>query len=263
MNRMKTRVMTMALVCLGLVLTGLPSGGHLLAQADAQQTKAAAPASKPQTECPVMGGKINKELYVDHNGKRIYVCCPGCIDVVKKAPDKYINQLEKAGITLDSTPVALCAKCGEIKGSDKCCKLEGRTKCPKCGLLKGSPGCCKIPKELRNAVPLCPKCGEIKGSDKCCKPEGRTQCAKCRLFKGSPGCCKLPKDAKGAVPLCMKCGEIKKSAACCKRKGRTSCLKCRRFQGSPGCCVTPPTKAPKTTAAEETAPDTPEPRKDQ
>ena len=39
---------------------------------------------------------------------------------------------------------ALCAKCGQIKGSDVCCK-EGAVKCDKCGLDKGSPGCCKLP----------------------------------------------------------------------------------------------------------------------
>lgn len=38
----------------------------------------------------------------------------------------------------------LCAKCGEVKGSDECCKLEGKEICDKCGLIKGSPGCCKI-----------------------------------------------------------------------------------------------------------------------
>jgi len=38
---------------------------------------------------------------------------------------------------------ALCVKCGETKGGEKCCKAEGRTKCAKCGLFKGSPGCCK------------------------------------------------------------------------------------------------------------------------
>lgn len=36
--------------------------------------------------------------------------------------------------------VELCAKCGEVKGGDKCCK-EGVAKCPKCGLDAGSPGC--------------------------------------------------------------------------------------------------------------------------
>ena len=99
-----------------------------------------------QTTCPVMGGKIDKSLYVDHDGKRIYACCAGCIDAIKKDPAKYIKQLEAQGITLDKAPPALCPKCGEIKGSLKCCKPEGREICPKCGLFKGSPGCCKLPK---------------------------------------------------------------------------------------------------------------------
>jgi YHS domain-containing protein len=57
-----------------------------------------------QTVCPVMGGAINKAQYADVKGKRIYVCCPGCIDKIKADPDKYIKQLEAEGITLDSTP---------------------------------------------------------------------------------------------------------------------------------------------------------------
>ena len=93
----------------------------------------------------------------------------------------------------EDTLVEVCSKCGEIKGSDECCKLEGKTLCPKCGLIKGSPGCCKLPKDKSTPVYICPKCGEIKGSDECCKLEGKTICPKCGLIKGSPGCCKLPK----------------------------------------------------------------------
>ena len=59
---------------------------------------------KPQTICPVMGGKIDKSLYVDHEGKRIYVCCEGCLAEVKKDPAKYIQKLEAEGIMLDKTP---------------------------------------------------------------------------------------------------------------------------------------------------------------
>ena len=57
--------------------------------------------AKTQTICPVMGGKVNKSLYVDYQGKRIYVCCQGCIDTVKAAPEKYINKLEGEGVALD------------------------------------------------------------------------------------------------------------------------------------------------------------------
>ena len=62
------------------------------------------PEPKQQTTCPVMGGKINKAQYVDVQGKRIYVCCAGCIGKIKSDPDKYIKQLEAEGVTLDKAP---------------------------------------------------------------------------------------------------------------------------------------------------------------
>jgi hypothetical protein len=154
---------------------------------EAQEAKKAT----PQTTCPIMGGKIVKDLFVDHGGKRIYLCCKACIAPVSKNPEKFIKQLEAKGITLAKTPPALCHKCGEIKGAEECCKIEGREKCKKCNLFKGSPGCCKLTKEAKGPVPLCTKCGEIKGAEACCRAEGREKCEKCNLLKGSPGCCKI------------------------------------------------------------------------
>ena len=61
---------------------------------------------KAQTTCPVMGGPVNKSIFVDAEGKRIYLCCKGCIDPVKKDPKKYIAKLEAEGVTLDKTPAA-------------------------------------------------------------------------------------------------------------------------------------------------------------
>ena len=61
-------------------------------------------APKKQTTCPVMGGKINKAQYADVKGKRIYVCCPGCIGKIKADPDKYIKQMEAEGIELEKAP---------------------------------------------------------------------------------------------------------------------------------------------------------------
>ncbi len=46
-----------------------------------------------QNTCPVMGNPVNKDLYVDHNGKRIYVCCNACIQEVKKDPEKYLDKI--------------------------------------------------------------------------------------------------------------------------------------------------------------------------
>ncbi len=59
---------------------------------------------KFQTTCPVMGGVVDKKLFVDAEGKRIYLCCEGCIAPVKKDPKKYIAKLEADGVTLEKTP---------------------------------------------------------------------------------------------------------------------------------------------------------------
>ena len=64
---------------------------------------AAAPA-KPQTVCPVLGGNINKQVYVDYQGKRIYFCCLGCDAEFKKDPEKYMKKMESEGITLEKSP---------------------------------------------------------------------------------------------------------------------------------------------------------------
>jgi YHS domain-containing protein len=58
----------------------------------------------PQTNCPVMGGPINKQHYSDYQGKRVYFCCPACIPEFKKDPAKYIKKLEDQGIELEKVP---------------------------------------------------------------------------------------------------------------------------------------------------------------
>ena len=150
-----------------------------LARGLAEEGKEAKAEPKSQTTCPVMGGKVDLTLFVDHGAKRIFVCCAGCIETVKKDPAKYITEIEAQGVTLAKTPIALCPKCGEIAGQDKCCKREGRETCGACGLLEGSPGCCKLPKDAKDPVPLCGRCGEVKDAAAGCKKEGQKACAAC------------------------------------------------------------------------------------
>jgi len=54
-----------------------------------------------QTRCPVLGNPVNKKLYVDHDGKRVYFCCPPCIPRFKKDPEKYVKQMEQQGVVLE------------------------------------------------------------------------------------------------------------------------------------------------------------------
>lgn len=61
---------------------------------------------KHQTMCPVMGGEIDKKIFADFQGKRVYFCCNACPAMFKKDPLKYIKKLEAEGITLDKTSQA-------------------------------------------------------------------------------------------------------------------------------------------------------------
>lgn len=66
---------------------------------------AAAPV-KPQTACPVLGGNVDRQVYVDYQGQRIYFCCPGCDVEFKKDPEKYLQKMKEQGITPEKTPAA-------------------------------------------------------------------------------------------------------------------------------------------------------------
>lgn len=70
---------------------------------------------KPQTICPVSGEELmNREVYVDVDGKRFYLCCPKCVDAVKKDPEKYAEVLYDRG----ETPDKFCEKCGGVVPQD-------------------------------------------------------------------------------------------------------------------------------------------------
>jgi hypothetical protein len=55
---------------------------------------------KEQTTCPIMKGAVDKKLFVDKDGKRIYVCCKNCLAEVKQNFDTIAKQMESEGITL-------------------------------------------------------------------------------------------------------------------------------------------------------------------
>ena len=60
--------------------------------------------TQEQKTCPVMGGKINKDIYADYEGKRVYFCCDACISPFKKDPAKYVAKLEGEGVVLTTVP---------------------------------------------------------------------------------------------------------------------------------------------------------------
>ena len=107
---MKTKI----LYTLGIVLfAGLLISDSVLAQCCSKskaekkekvKQETVQKAEVNQTVCPVMGGEINKEIYADNNGKRVYFCCQKCLNTFQKNPEKYMEKLEEEGVTLENAP---------------------------------------------------------------------------------------------------------------------------------------------------------------
>jgi putative intracellular protease/amidase len=57
-----------------------------------------------QTTCPEMGGPVDEKLHVDHQGKRIYLCCEMCREAVAKNPERAIANLAAKGQSVRAIP---------------------------------------------------------------------------------------------------------------------------------------------------------------
>jgi YHS domain-containing protein len=88
---------------IALTLAAFAAGGVWAAEPKAAE-------GKPQTTCPVLAGNINKQVYADYKGKRIYFCCKGCDAEFKKDPEKYMKKLQEEGIKLEPCPAPLSKK---------------------------------------------------------------------------------------------------------------------------------------------------------
>jgi YHS domain-containing protein len=113
-NSKEIGVQTLKTIFLALTLVAFAAGGLWAAETKpAPAAKAAPPAAapgQPQTQCPVLGGKINKNVYADYKGQRIYFCCAGCDKEFKKDPEKYLKKLRDQGITLEPAPAKTAKK---------------------------------------------------------------------------------------------------------------------------------------------------------
>lgn len=66
--------------------------GHEDAAMTTEEAAKAAAAGE-QTICPVMGNPINKDVFVEYEGKKVYFCCPECKAKFNADPEKYIAKL--------------------------------------------------------------------------------------------------------------------------------------------------------------------------
>jgi len=61
---------------------------------EAKKTATSAAASIEQTTCPIMeGNKIDKKVFVEYKGKKVYFCCADCKGKFLAEPEKYLAKL--------------------------------------------------------------------------------------------------------------------------------------------------------------------------
>jgi len=136
---MKARILLVAVVAVALTW-GILAAGCKPESQPAPTGKAPAKAEIAQKLCPVMGGPINPNIFVDYNGRRIYFCCDMCPPQFKKDPEKFLKKLdeqmkatgsvkppEAAAPAAGQAVVYTCPMHPDVK-SDK------PGKCPKCGM---------------------------------------------------------------------------------------------------------------------------------
>jgi YHS domain-containing protein len=57
-------------------------------------TNAVTSIATEQTMCPVQTDmKIDKNIFVEYKGKKVYFCCTDCKALFEKDPEKYISKL--------------------------------------------------------------------------------------------------------------------------------------------------------------------------
>ncbi len=101
---MKRMIIT---VIVALVLAFSLAGAGLAADPTAGLMDKSGPlVGKQQTACPVQHGKINKNLYADYQGQRVYFCCPECLPIFQKNPEAYLKRMKQEGVTPEKVPAA-------------------------------------------------------------------------------------------------------------------------------------------------------------
>ena len=95
--RNKNLVMLLCISILILTMVSLTGCKKKTEPAAPAETKEIVSQAIEQKTCPVMEGPINKELYIEYKGKKVYFCCPGCKEKFEKEPEKYISKLPQFG----------------------------------------------------------------------------------------------------------------------------------------------------------------------
>ena len=103
MRSLLTSVILLSVLAIFLTLSGCTKNSYEAQEHDtmdldskkqsAVEKDTQSSGTKLQTSCPVMGGNIEKTIFADHKGKRVYFCCKMCIAKFEEEPEKYMEKM--------------------------------------------------------------------------------------------------------------------------------------------------------------------------
>ncbi len=89
-KKFKTMLLLVSFLLVGLIVL---DGCKKSEPAAPPEPEEVASVEIEQTICPIMGGAINKNMFTEYKGKKVYFCCAGCKEKFEKEPEKYIAKL--------------------------------------------------------------------------------------------------------------------------------------------------------------------------
>jgi YHS domain-containing protein len=96
-----------------------------------------------QTHCPIGGGEVDKSVFEDYQGQRIYFCCPGCEGPFLADPEAHLTAISAKGQTVASVQT-VCPISGKPLDINVFTEYAGRRVffcCPDCRpALMAEPG---------------------------------------------------------------------------------------------------------------------------
>ncbi len=104
MKMVKVMLLLALMPISAVVMTGSARAGCCVARKTGCAFTTENTAAANQAICPVMGRTINRNIYLDCEGKRIYFCCKSCKGRFLNDPARYLEKMKEKGVVLEEAP---------------------------------------------------------------------------------------------------------------------------------------------------------------
>lgn len=89
-----------------IVLSCSSDGNNVEKKTNTEAVRTPAPVKYYQTRDAFSGKLVNRTIYADYKGKRIYFCCDNSKADFLNDPERYMRRFQELGVALHDVPTA-------------------------------------------------------------------------------------------------------------------------------------------------------------